>query len=80
MDHTVVHFEIPADQREGVGNPASASDAYGDFLADIYSSHGRPNGAATVKDDPAFHRFREVQLLWDRAMAEALARLCEWGA
>ena len=64
---------IPADQREGVGDPASASDAYGDFLADIYSSHSRPNGTATVKDDPAFQRFREAQLLWDRAMAEGLA-------
>jgi len=65
--------QIPADQREGVGDPASASDAYGDFLAEIYSSHGRPNGAATAKDDPAFQRFSEVQLLWDRAMAEGLA-------
>jgi uncharacterized iron-regulated protein len=65
--------QVPADQREGVGDPAGASDAYGDLLAEIYSSHGRPNGTATVKDDPAFQRFREVQLLWDRAMAEALA-------
>src|SRR3954468_8176459 len=65
--------QVPADQREGVGDPASASDAYGDFLADIYSSHSRPNGTATVKDDPAFQRFSEAQLLWDRAMAEGLA-------
>jgi hypothetical protein len=26
-----------------------------------------------VKDDPAFQRFSEAQLLWDRAMAEGLA-------
>ena len=65
--------QVPADQREGVGDPASASDAYGDFLAEIYSAHGRPGETATVKDDPAFQHFSEVQLLWDRAMAEGLA-------
>jgi uncharacterized iron-regulated protein len=64
---------IPADQREGVGDPAPASDTYGDVLAEIYSTHGRPAGPGAVHDDPAFQRFRDVQLLWDRAMAEGLA-------
>src|SRR4051812_13433419 len=65
--------QVPVDQREGVGDPAPASDAYGDFLAEIYSTHGRPAGPGAVHDDPAFQRFRDVQLLWDRAMAEGLA-------
>jgi len=65
--------QVPADQREGIGDPAGASEAYGDYLAEIYSAHGRPGGAGAVKDDPAFQRFRDVQLLWDRAFAEGLA-------
>lgn len=62
----------PAD-REGVGDPARAPSAYTDGLAEIYSAHGRDPGAGDVKDDPAFRRFQEAQLLWDRAMAEAIA-------
>jgi uncharacterized iron-regulated protein len=65
--------QVPADQREGIGNPAAASDAYTDTLADIYAAHGRPGAAAEVKDDPAFQRFLDVQILWDRAFAEGLA-------
>ncbi|MGF7206871.1 putative iron-regulated protein [Skermanella aerolata] len=66
--------QVPADQREGIGDPAAASEAYTDFLADIYAAHGRPGGAtAEVKEDPAFQRFRDVQVLWDRAFAEGLA-------
>jgi uncharacterized iron-regulated protein len=64
---------VPADQREGIGDPAAASDAYTDTLADIYAAHGRPGAPAEVKDDPAFQRFRDVQVLWDRAFAEGLA-------
>jgi hypothetical protein len=64
---------VPADQREGIGDPAAASDAYTDALADIYAAHGRPGTPARMKDDPAFQRFRDVQVVWDRAFAEGPA-------
>ncbi|WP_192499400.1 ChaN family lipoprotein [Skermanella pratensis] len=64
---------IPPSDREGVGDPARAPSAYTDNLAEIYSAHGREPAAGDVRDDPAFRRFQEAQLLWDRAMAEAIA-------
>jgi hypothetical protein len=72
--------QVPADQREGIGDSAAASDAYTDTLADIYAAHGRPGTPANVKDDPAFQRFRDVQVLWDCAFAEGLAAHRQAGA
>lgn len=68
-------------QREGVGEPAPASHAYRVELAQVYRQHrnakGQDNRSAPELDstleDPAFVRFVEAQLIWDRAMAEALA-------
>lgn len=65
--------QIPTDAREGVGDPAKADPAYTDSLAEIYAAHGRDGKPGEVREDPAFLRFQEAQLLWDRAMAEALA-------
>ena len=61
---------IPPDLRQGVGDPAPASNAYRERLADHFRAHrGQvPDGGAR------FARFVEAQLTWDRAMAEALAR------
>ncbi len=65
--------------REGVSDPAPASDAYVDSLREVYRRHleqrgNAPDSADPIdRDDPAFRRFVEAQLIWDRAMAEALA-------
>jgi uncharacterized iron-regulated protein len=70
---------IPPAERPGLGDPAPPAEAYLDRLAGSYLDHGprRPGPAlepATLRDDPAFRRFVDAQLTWDRAMAEALAR------
>jgi uncharacterized iron-regulated protein len=58
---------IAPEQREGVGDPAPASDAYRKFLQQSFAQHGRP-------DESAFEQFVQAQLVWDRAFAEALAK------
>ncbi|MGF1526175.1 MAG: ChaN family lipoprotein [Candidatus Competibacterales bacterium] len=77
---------IPATALEGVSRPAPASTAYRRELALSYGAHGHhgsnPPSATTdpaadplaaLASDGGFQRFVEAQLLWDRAMAEALA-------
>jgi uncharacterized iron-regulated protein len=70
---------IPAHERQGLGDPAAPAPAYLDRLAASFAQHG-PRAAASgaaptpAQDDPAFRRFVDAQLTWDRAMAEALAR------
>lgn len=61
---------VPTASREGVGTPAGAQAPYRDWLRQIWSDH-MPAGKAMPDD--AFGRFLDGQLLWDRAMAEALA-------
>jgi hypothetical protein len=67
---------VPDAQREGVSRPAAASPSYEQILFDVFRQHakvaGKPNPKPT-RGDPAFRRFVESQLTWDRAMAEALA-------
>lgn len=64
---------IPTAERAGVGDPAIPDAAYVDRLVATYAEHAcRP--ASDVRDTPAAARFIEAQLLWDRAMAEVLAR------
>lgn len=68
---------IPPERREGVGDPAPASEEYRMLLKEIHGQHApRPSsgGKAASEADQAFERFVSAQLLWDRAMAEPLAR------
>lgn len=58
---------IAPEQREGVGDPANASDAYRAFLRQSFEQHA-------AKDDSVFERFVQAQLVWDRAFAEALSQ------
>lgn len=61
---------VPLSSREGVGDPAGPQSGYRAWLQQVWSDHmpsARPAG------DDAFARFLDGQLLWDRAMAEALA-------
>ncbi|WP_420472579.1 ChaN family lipoprotein [Noviherbaspirillum sp. ST9] len=68
--------QVPEAEREGVGRAAGASEAYRDYLFDVFGMHAGVHGAKGAKPsktDPAFVRFVESQITWDRAMAEALA-------
>jgi uncharacterized iron-regulated protein len=55
-------------EREGVGTPAPPSAAYRAYLDDAMAGHGGPKMTAEKRE-----HFVEAQLLWDRAMAEAIA-------
>ncbi len=64
----------PASKRQGVGDPAPAEDAYIESLYQTYKSHPVRKGETRGgKNGPAFGRFVDAQLTWDRAMAERLA-------
>lgn len=72
---------IPPGERHGIGDPAAPADAYLDRLAESHALHaevspetaGRPEENGDIRERPAFRRFVDAQLTWDRAMAEALA-------
>jgi len=64
---------VPVDQREGVYAPAAAGAAYLARLFRAYSQHPDEKGATPMRSDPAFLHFVDAQLIWDRAMAQALA-------
>ena len=75
VSHGLVHLTaqqgfaaVPAGSREGVGVPAAPSAGYRADLADAMSGHGGP----AMTPDRLAH-FIEAQLVWDRAMAEAIA-------
>ena len=63
---------VPVETREGVSDPAPATEPYVERLFAVYTEH--PEKARTAaRSDPEFRRFVEAQLVWDRAMAQALA-------
>lgn len=68
---------VPTDTRRGIGDPAPATPEYLKMLSDVYGQHdnkdGEKNGTPKGPDltDPMFSNFVDVQLTWDRAMAEA---------
>jgi len=80
---------VPAEDRAGLTDPAPPPEAYRDSLAKVFAVKKRVSTRnvdmaapmpeipdeeiAAAKEDPAFGRFVEAQLTWDRAMAEALA-------
>ena len=63
---------IPPEKREGVTPPAPARESYRERLFQAYTEHPESKNSAPARTDPAFQRFIEAQLLWDRAMAQAL--------
>jgi uncharacterized iron-regulated protein len=66
---------VPVDEREGLTDPAPASDAYRAWLADVYGDHA-PKDSAPL-DPTALDRFTDAQLVWDRAFAEGIAAALE---
>ena len=78
---------VPADQRGGLSDPASAVGDYLNYLAGVIVAKQRLGAAnrprkegtrpiepdlASVMESDEFKRFVAAQLTWDRAMAEAL--------
>jgi membrane-associated protease RseP (regulator of RpoE activity) len=67
---------VPETRREGVGRPAAPSPAYRAELQSIFDVH--PAMQDKQKDRSIqFDRFVEAQTLWDRAMAEGIARFLQ---
>lgn len=66
--------QVPAQEREGVGDPAPARPSYVARLVEAYGQHQEPGAPRVDPLDPRFLRFADAQLLWDRAMAEAIDR------
>lgn len=58
---------IPAEQRHDIPSPVMASDAYQQRLREAFQHH------AMGASDDAFDTFLNAQLVWDVAMANALA-------
>jgi len=71
MSRQVGWKNIPIDHRQGITDPAQPSKNYLQQLAVSFRRHFDPN---TKVDKQAFARFVEQQLLWDRAMAQGLAK------
>ena len=72
---------IPEEERAGLTRPAPAPAAYLDILAEAYRAHLEAQRTedrqteieeAIDSDDPDFRSFVDAQLVWDRAMAEAI--------
>ena len=70
---------IPDSERQGLTDPATASDAYRERLKKVYVQHleeghaARENPDVVDYDDSKFKTFVQVQLTWDRAFAQAIA-------
>lgn len=67
---------LPPDEREGLTVPRPARPAYLEALAETYRQHGEAGATEAEEfdlEDAEFRRFVDAQLVWDRAMAEALA-------
>ena len=64
---------VPPEMREGVSAPAPASEAYLERLYTSYKQHPDKAEPAPARNDPGFRNFVEAQLVWDSAMAQALA-------
>ena len=60
---------VPEDLKESVSRPAAPSREYENRLFEVFKQHAKENS----RGDPAFRRFVESQITWDRAMAQALA-------
>jgi uncharacterized iron-regulated protein len=71
---------VPEAEREGVARPADASPGYLDRLAETFGRHRNLTADPVDRAAPEFRHFVEAQLLWDRAMAEALAAAHRRGA
>jgi uncharacterized iron-regulated protein len=69
--------QVPQAEREGVSDPAPADREYTDLLWESFRQHahggGSDAGTGPYRESPAFRRFVESMLVWDRAMAQGIA-------
>lgn len=67
---------VPTAQREGVSKPAAPPENYREELFAVYREHprGQRRKEDVTREDADFRNFVESQTVWDRAMAEALAK------
>lgn len=67
---------VPVAEREGIGRPAAPPAAYRESLRKTHRAHAgvRGHGGPAAKPEVAFENFLDAQLVWDRAMAEALVK------
>lgn len=69
--------QVPPSEREGVSDPVPAGPEYLNLLWQSFRQHpraGQPEPPpAPDFEDPAFLKFVDNMLLWDRAMAQAVA-------
>lgn len=70
---------VASDLKEGITDPAPASDGYRQMLASVFMQHGENHDKGSPEElvekamaMPGFSRFVESQQVWDRAMAEAI--------
>jgi uncharacterized iron-regulated protein len=75
VSHRLVHLVsqrgwagVAVADREGVGTPVPPNAAYRAALADAMAGHGGP-----AMTPARLGHFIDAQLVWDRAMAEAIA-------
>jgi len=64
---------VPPEKHEGVSAPAAAGEAYLGRLFAAYALHPEKKDSTPSRADPGFGNFVDAQLIWDRAMAQALA-------
>lgn len=69
--------QVPSSEREGVSDPAPAGPEYLRVLWQSFREHARDGQPTPVEapelEDPAFRRFVDNMLLWDRTMAQTIA-------
>ena len=80
--------KVAESEKEGISKPAAPSQDYIKVLAEVFSQHmpKHAHGNADeqnelseqdineIANNPSFQRFMQGQLVWDRAMAEAIAK------
>jgi uncharacterized iron-regulated protein len=77
---------VPADAREGIGEPAPPSETYLTALHESWLQHlpdqhpaRKASGSPPDLRDPEFIRFVDSMLAWDRAMADGIAARLQGG-
>lgn len=77
---------VDKDIREGVSKPADANRDYIEVLAEVFAQHMPKHGHSEespeltendvkeIMENPSFQKFMQGQLVWDRAMAEAISK------
>ena len=68
---------IPEDQRGGISTPFPPSKDYIHFLSNTFALHSNIEAKDSTQrkvDNKKLSRFIEAQTVWDRAMAEAIAK------